>query len=216
MKSIDLTTTLPENCDAAVYFMEDEGNYVFVYKNGSEILTKNVLGEDLRAAFSDQESLTQWVPHSVVAYGYSTKGKWFIAYHDQMKINMSVKDKDPLSYLLPPTILFSIGGKHYLYAVKTDEISKSTNVFAAPFMNCDSEGSICWGTNGYIESTPENAEKIWHTLLESVATHTNNDRVSKEHKNLYDLVKALKGKRKYPLDDLIPAGTVSQVLEKYT
>lgn len=219
MQSIDLTKTLPDGSDAAIFFMRNDGHYIFVFKDDNKVIkSKTVLAEDIEAAFSKEAALTQWIPPSVRATGYSKQGKWFIAVFDPKKVTVSWKKyKDDITYRVPPTLLFSIGGAHHFFAIKNpNEVNRQTQLYYAPYLNCNASGHVCWGTNDHIPSLPENAEKIWKTFVNSVATHTDNDKVSKRHENLEQLILDLQTRKRYPLSDLVRYNLLGNVLDNMT
>lgn len=218
MQNIDLAKTLPVTSNAAIFFMNEEGHYIFVYREKDEVKTKTILAEDIQAAFSKEAALTQWIPPSVRATGYSKKGKWFIAVFNPGKVTVSWrKYDDDITYVVPPTLLLSVGGSHYFFAITDpDDVTRHTQLYYAPYLNCNQSGNVCWGTNDHIASLPENAEKIWQTFINSVATHSDNDKVSTKHPNLGVLIEDLRHRRKYPMRTLVRYNILGNILDSWT
>ena len=82
-------------------------------------------------------------------------------------------------------------------------------VYHAPFFNTYSDGSTCAGSNKY----PAKIEDIPKSFFTSFFT-TVTDRSNRSKKYQNDLMKLwteLDGKKKYPLDDLVPFGPLRDV-----
>jgi PRTRC genetic system protein B len=96
-----------------------------------------------------------------------------------------------------------------VYAAKRRPQNMKALIYHAPFFNTYSDGTTCAGSNKY----PAKIEEIPKSFMVSFFTAVT-DRASRSKKYGNDLMKLwteLDGKKRYPLDDLVPFGTLRDV-----
>ena len=201
---------LPAWARAGIYFVKDAAEYIFAArtedKDGAQIVSKFLRPVDVVAAFTQQEDDTGWIQPNIVRMGNSTRGFWFI-YRRGAEIVPILFDGDRQRYLipLPSTVLVRAGNAYYIFATRDEKpLSDGTPLFRAPFPNVYDNGGICWGANHPPRNAnPDSGEKAWGMFFGSpFNTHLDGGHI-KAKENLLDFLKALGGRRKFPVEKLV-------------
>ncbi len=120
--------------------------------------------------------------------------------------------KPPKRFVIPaPPLVFICASRQppKVYAVKERPKSFDTPIFNAPFYNIYHDGRTCAGTNQY----PEDVALIPASFFMSFFSLSLERRASVKHPDsLYALWMDLKGKKDYPLNDLVPCGALKDVV----
>lgn len=121
--------------------------------------------------------------------------------------------KPPRRFKIPlPGLIFlcRAGSPPWLYAVKKKPTKETDIVYKAPLANIFADGRTCPGTHKF----PARVGDIVHSFFISFfsATADLRNRSVKFPGNVIHLWEFLDGKRKYPMDDLIRHGTISDLL----
>ena len=119
----------------------------------------------------------------------------------------------PRRFKLPmPGLIFvcSPGRPPRVYAAKRRPASPGTPLCHAPLFNIFQDGRSCPGTHKY----PERVEEVPESFMASFFTREANfyGRSKRHPKDLLALWEELDGKGRYPLRDLMPFGTVENVM----
>ena len=121
--------------------------------------------------------------------------------------------KPPARLRLPmPGLVFvcSPGRAPWVYAAKKRPSGPEQQLYRAPAFNVFQDGRVCPGSHRF----PEEVDEIPESFFESFFSLTgdNRNRSRKHADNLLALWEELDGKRKYPLQDLVPQCTVAQAM----
>lgn len=155
--------------EAALYFLDDEGHYLFKYKNNGVYSSKYIRHQDVRAAFTQVEADSDWIDPGIKRFGANKKGDWFIFFVSAHKREILFAMPDGqriLSVPVPSTLLFGIQGECSIYAMKSKEFNVNAPLFLPPFPNTTPR--ICWGDVQLPETHHKNARKIWELFFGSV------------------------------------------------
>jgi hypothetical protein len=99
-----------------------------------------------------------------------------------------------------------------IYAVKRRPKSHKDEVYHAPLFNVFGDGRTCAGSHQYpvkIEDIPRSFFTSFFSLDGSMS-----GRSKKHPDSLYSLWQELDGRKRYPLGDLVPCGTVEDVMNR--
>lgn len=120
----------------------------------------------------------------------------------------------PRRFELPmPGLIFvcSPGRPPAVYATKGKPEGPGSTVYHAPLFNVYDDGQTCPGTHKYpdkVEGIPESFFLAFFTLEADYGSR------SKSHPDsLFTLWEEIDGKKKYPLDDLVPFGKVGDLIK---
>jgi PRTRC genetic system protein B len=121
--------------------------------------------------------------------------------------------KPPRRFKIPmPGLIFlcSPGKPPKVFAAKKRPKSANQVIYHAPLFNLFSDGRTCAGTHKF----PVEIEEIPESFFTSFFTREANygGRSKKYPQDLLKLWEELDGKTRYPLDDLMPAGKVEDIL----
>lgn len=122
--------------------------------------------------------------------------------------------KPPVRFKIPmPGLIFVCSPRcaPRVYAAKRRPTGTESLIFHAPLFNVYQDGRTCAGTTRY----PDKIADIPNAFFLSFFTlHGDYSNRSKRHPDsLYKLWEELDGKGKYPMDDLMPFGKVSDLIK---
>jgi PRTRC genetic system protein B len=194
---------------AALYFLDNDGHYLFRYVGDhSEIESKFVTAADVKAAFSQSESDTEWIDPGIMRCGYGPRGHWFVQFIQMQRVEIVLAGIGPATIPIPPLVLFGYGRAYLICAMKEKLFSPNAQLYSAPFPNVDNNtGSICWGSNTPPEAEHKTASRVWQLFLEApFSNHTIEKKSRKYPDDIRLMLKDLteKGAGGYPLGDLLP------------
>lgn len=206
---------------AAVYILE--GQYLVRYREQQQTVTKFVSPSAIRTAFSHIPIDSGFLPPDVVRWGSNSQGNWLVKFiSPDRKSIILVDNSQPISVTIPlPGLVFlGLGYHYYLWAVKTPKFDPQASVFNAPFPNLNASGDICFGQNRVPQCSASNIEAAWNLFLTSPFNGDAAAGKSKAHPDdVRQQLKAVAGKKRYPLRDLVPISphssmTVTQIIER--
>lgn len=122
--------------------------------------------------------------------------------------------KPPRRMKLPmPGLIFvcSPASPPRVYAAKKRPKRLQDKIYHAPLFNIFTNGNSCPGTNKYPQKVAEIPESFMISFFTTAANHKG--RSKKYPKDLLELWNEIEGKKKYPLDDLIPLGEVKDIMK---
>lgn len=121
--------------------------------------------------------------------------------------------KPPRRFKLPmPGLIFicSLGRPPSVFAVKKRPRDAHQVIYHAPLFNLFHDGRTCAGTHKFPVDIDEIPESFFASFFTREAMYSG--RSKRYPEDLLKLWEELDGKTRYPLDDLIPAGKVEDIL----
>jgi hypothetical protein len=209
---------LPFATLGALYFL-DGGHYLWREQDGISFKSKFVTAADVRAAFTQYEEDSGWMPAGVVRCGHLEKGGWFVysAPEQKRKVILAGSGEDEIEIPLPRTALMGIGKMFYLWALDGERFDPEMEVYQVPFPNIHPDGGICWGVgNDPGEATAQRARAIWELFFAlPFNADLANGKCMSERQDVRILLRSLAGKRKFPVQELFSTGNgIGQTVEK--
>ena len=122
--------------------------------------------------------------------------------------------KPPRRFKLPmPGLIFIChpGRPPRICAAKKRPTSPRDAIYHAPLFNVFRDGGVCAGTHKFPPNIEEIPESFFTSFFTVEADYGN--RSKKYPGDLLKLWEELDGKRKYPLNDLVPAGRIEDILQ---
>jgi hypothetical protein len=184
-------------------------------RNGTE--TKLVSAADIARAFTQEIRLHSGVlPEAALWWTLGPEGEEVALWRRPQvwRVALVVQPFQPPRRLaLPmPGLVFvcSVGKPPRVYAAKRRPASAGSPLMHAPLFNLFSDGRSCAGTHRYGEDISRQPEEFFMAYF----TREGHDRGrSRRHPDdLLALWEELDGRRSYPIRDLVPLGTVEQVM----
>lgn len=123
--------------------------------------------------------------------------------------------KPPLRMRLPmPGLIFVCrqGSPPRVYASRERPKSLETTIYHAPLFNLFHDGRTCAGTHRFPDVIDEIPESFFSSFFSIEASYEG--RSQKHPRNLMALWRELDGKRRYPISDLVPLGTVMDIIKQ--
>jgi hypothetical protein len=211
----------PRDARAALFFLE--GNYQLNYLEGSVEKTKFLTPAQIGKAFAVKDVFDSgWLAaNNVLRFALLARKRHKILSVLPAGIRkILVTDPRPanerettggiadpvLELIVPlPTLLFvGCGQKYYLWATLDKYVTPQSRLFAAPFPNLDSSGTICFGSNIAPECRLETIDEVWRVIFESpFNSHQKEDRCQTHKKDVRQFLLSLNGKKSYPKKALI-------------
>lgn len=131
----------------------------------------------------------------------------------QVALQRDIK-KPPRRYRIPmPGLIFLCrpGTAPWVFAVKSKPKKETDIVYRAPLANIHANGMSCAGTHKYPAKLEDMIESFFRSFFSPTADLQNRSRRFPE--NVIHLWEFLKGKKKYPLADLVGHGTIKDLME---
>jgi len=131
------------------------------------------------------------------------------------KVALAIKAfQAPRRFNLPmPGLIFvcSPAKAPKVFAAKKRPRSPKEHIFHAPLFNLFGDGRVCPGTHRFPEKVSEIPESFFTSFFSMEASYGGR---SKSHPDsLLTLWEELDGKRRYPLGDLVKAGTLEDIMQ---
>lgn len=180
------------------------------YKLVSPHDVAHALAEELSFGTGLLPENTLWwsnTKHGVVTAIFVEEGKRRLAIQESI-------DKPPKRYDIPlPGLVFLCRPScaPNVYAVTHRPEGPKDRVYKAPFPNVYDSGASCGGSNRYPAQAGEIPDSFLRSFFSEAGLSQWGGR-SKKHKSVMALWKALNGKDKYPLDDLVYHGTIADLM----
>ncbi|MDD5060744.1 MAG: hypothetical protein PHN44_00490 [Candidatus Marinimicrobia bacterium] len=197
--------------------MDFYNNSIMLYILEKNLITaQHVSPEDVAASLlSVAQLFTGMLPPNTLWYTRKELHAETAIYVSPGKHRVAVVTKPlepPERFMIPmPGLVFicSSGQPPKVFAVKERPETMECPVYGAPLFNVYSDGRTCNGTHQY----NENVSKIPEEFFTCFFSLTTFNKFSKSHPDsLYNLWKELEGKDKYPLDDLVQAGKIKDII----
>lgn len=173
-----------------------------------------------RALASDLNFSTGILPENALWWQSTRSGPMFAVYVAPKTWRLTLKlsnKKLPDRYDVPlPGLVFlcSPGKAPWVFAVKKKPTKESDIVYKAPLANVFANGKSCPGTNDYPADIGSIVQSFFISFFSATADLHN--RSQKFPDNILKLWKYLHGKKAFPLNDLVPHGTVEDLMNMLT
>lgn len=225
MTTNNLMAPIPEPAFKPLFSLHGLESGQYLYQRRAEdgtMMSKFVTAVDVRAAFIQREEDTGWMSPGVVRCGTNAKGPFYVYSAPAQKVEITLEGEEPVSVPMPRTVLIAANQTYYLFALKSERVYYDEPVYQVPVPNIHDHGLVCWGTNAAPKIDVEQARKAWEMFFSTPFNdHLIQGRSLAEIKDVRKTLRALAGKRTYPLDDLVgwtkPVGaTIRTVFTKIT
>jgi len=184
------------------------------------VVTKPVSAGDIARAFTREIRLgSGMLPESALWWDMGPEGAQMALWRRPQvwKVAMQLEAfKPPMRLTLPmPGLIFvcSPGKAPRIYAAKSRPGPGGT-IYHAPIFNVFRDGRTCPGTHRFPESMDEVPESFFTSFFTREADVRGRSR--KHPDDLLALWVELDGKKRYPMNDLVPLGTVEEIMERVT
>lgn len=205
----------------ALYFT-DQGHYIFKQKerNGqsSSVTCKTLREPEVCAAFTRKNTDSGWMQSGIVRIGISSLGPWYVYFSEPCCVRIHILDQREFLIPLPALLMIASPKEYSLYALNIEmwsQFKPKGNIYAAPFPNVRTGGSICWGKNEQPKYSPDHANDVWKAFFESpFNADLTNGKSNKYPDDVRQMLSELDLKEMYPVDDLVKIGTVEEAVNK--
>ncbi len=190
---------------------------VMTYFQGDIVNIKQVDAMDVAHALASELSFGSGLLPPDTLWWQNTRGGPVFALYVAPKVwKLALQeklDKPPKRFTMPlPGFIFlcSPGQPPWVVAVKKRPTKESDTVYHAPLLNVFRNGRSCPGSHQY----PTRVADMVHSFFISFfsATADLQGRSKKYPKNVLDLWKSLEGKSKFPMEDLVEFGKISDLI----
>lgn len=187
------------------------------YFEGDTITTKIVDAMDIAHALASDLSFgTGLLPPGILWWQNTRGGPVFAIYAEPQiwKLALQVAaGKPPERFTVPmPGLIFlcSPGQAPWVYAVKKKPTKEKDIVYKAPLANIYNNGRSCPGSHKYPSRVADMVQSFFIAFFS--VSGDREKRSKKFPKDVLDLWSFLNGKKKYPMDDLIPHATIKDLM----
>lgn len=159
--------------EAALYFLTNQGHYLFRWRVDDGFASKFVRHNDVMAAVHGVEVDSGWTDPGVMRFGSDKHGNWFVFFMPPRIMDIPFRKGTEVEILrvpLPSTLLIGAGNSHYMYAMKGREFKPRLKVCKAPFPNVYQSGVICWGNAAAPAVHHSHAGEAWQLFFSTVFT----------------------------------------------
>lgn len=158
------------------------------------------------------------LPQNTLGYGSYKGSSFYCIYIPPKSITIELANNDRLTIPIPPLVWRGWKQNYQIWALATEAYPlASTPLFMAPFPNVYTNAMICWGdSDDRLPAGPTTMQAMLDLFLigSRFNTHLVGGKSMRSSGNIINLYHKIKGKAKYPLDDLCPADLVLEnVLE---
>jgi len=184
---------------------------------GETVTSKVVDAMDVSHALASELSFGSGILPPGTIWWRNTKSGPVIALYvephiRQVTLQTDIK-KQPKRYKVPmPGLIFLIraGIPPWVFAVKKKPKKETDTVYRAPLANIFANGRTCPGSHKFPARLEDMVESFFVSFFSATADLRN--RSKQFPGNVIHLWEFLDGKRKFPLDDLVKHGTISDLL----
>ena len=193
-------------------------NIVLSSMNGQDTTIKYVSALDVAQALTRDMPISSGVlPENVFWWGNRdgcTAGLWRPAQVWKIALQLDpFKPAERLALPMPGLLFLAQPGRApWVFAAKARPTKMTDEVFNAPLFNIFTNGLSCPGSHKYPLDPSQAPEDFFLSFFTTAGDHHGNR--SKKHKDLLKLWRSLNGKKTYPLDDLVKAGTLEQIIAR--
>ena len=190
---------------------------VLTYFQGDIVTTKQVDAMDVAHALASDLSFGSGLLPPDTLWWQNTRGGPVFALYVEPKIwKLALQEdikKPPQRFNIPlPGLIFlcTPGQAPWIYAVKKRPTKETDTVYRAPLANIFNNGRSCPGSHHYPTRINDVVQSFFVSFFSATADLSH--RSQKYPKNVLQLWKYLDGKKKFPNDDLVEHGTISDLM----
>lgn len=194
------------------------GQFLLVSRNGASENFKFLSPAAVAAAFRNAPSDSGWLPPGVVRCGSSVQGDFAVLFIParvhQLAIEAGRKGRlATLAVPLPSLVFFGMAKAFHIWAMKETAFNSTARLFRCPTPNVFESGLVCWGNNKPPRAGGATIAKAWDLFITSAfSSHAANEKSRSHREDVRGLLMTLRGKRKFPLAELVGAGGTAQAI----
>lgn len=181
------------------------------------IHTRTVSAQDIALAFLNELSLTSGVlPANTLWWSQTRRGVSIALWVPPKVWAVAVQhtpERPPERLRIPlPGLIFICqpGRPPIVFAAKRRPKSDKDGIYHAPVFNLFNDGRTCAGSHKFPKDLEEVPQSFFMSFFSLEATHRG--RSQRYPDDLLKLWRELDGKKKYPLQDLVPCGHLKDVM----
>ena len=189
---------------------------VILHEFDDVTVTKPVSAGEIVRAFTREIRLgSDLLPEGALWWGIGPEGAHVALWRRPQvwRVALQVEAfKPPRRFTLPmPGLIFvcTAGRPPRVYAAKSRPKPEDT-IYHAPLYNIFKDGRTCPGSHKFPGTVEEIPESFFASFFTKEAS--SDGRSQKHPKDLLALWEELDGKKRYPMDDLVPIGSVSAIM----
>lgn len=190
---------------------------IMLRTHGVASSVRMVSAHDLARALTSEMTLhSGLMPREALWWSSTSRGTCVAMFQEARvwKVALQLSLKDPaerFSLPMPPLVfIHTPAGAPYVFAVKRRPRSDSDEVYHTPTFNVFESGRVCAGSHKFPDDPEQTAGHFFTSFFsQEGGAHAR----SQQHPRVIDLWKDLDGKDRYPLPDLVRAGTVKGAME---
>ena len=181
------------------------------YEDGNQV--RMVSARDVAYALAKELSYgSGLLPEGTLWFSNTKDGPVYALYEAPRtrKVALAKTTGKPLRYTIPlPGLIFlcSPGKPPHVYAVKRKPSKMTDLVYHAPLLNVFENGASCPGNHVY----PARVQDVVESFFQSFFSGFEQGKRSVKYKSVAEVWKALDGKKKYPMGDLVKFGTLEDL-----
>jgi hypothetical protein len=187
------------------------------YFQGDVVTTKQVDAMDVAHALASDLSFgSGLLPSDTLWWQNTRSGPVFALYVEPKIWKLALQEdikKPPQRFNIPlPGLIFlcTPGQAPWVYAVKKRPTKETDIVYRAPLANIFNNGRSCPGSHHYPTRIADVVQSFFVSFFSATADLSH--RSKKCPKNVLQLWKYLEGKKKFPVNDLVEHGTISDLM----
>jgi hypothetical protein len=173
------------------------GQFLFKVRDHDGAVHEKLLSAAaVREAFTKITVSSGWIPPEIRNWGTGRSGDWAVMYMEPQRHTLEMVSDAPeakggvvrISVPLPGLVMFGIGNKYFLWAVKTEELDPYREIYHAPLPNVEPSGLICFGTHQPPRCSATAIKQAWRIFI---TTPFNNHRCDGKSKRSTDDVRVV-------------------------
>lgn len=184
---------------------------------GGTTIEKLVSAAALREAFTGVPVDSGWfLPcvAGVARWGIARGVEWAVIFLPPSLHNLELTEHDGspeeavsrIAAPLPGMVMFGVGSKYFVWAVKTPKLDPYQEIYRAPLPNVMADASVCWGAQKPPHATGRSAAEAW-VLFAYKTTFNNHAANAKSKSEPEDVRRVLRAHAEsgepYPVADLV-------------
>ncbi|MFN7971234.1 MAG: hypothetical protein U0166_02635 [Acidobacteriota bacterium] len=198
-----------------------EGQYEVRHSREDGIgVSKFVAIDDVASAFSREPIDSGWIPSCVVRIGRCRSGPFVVARFPPTRYTCGLDRPDgsvePLTVPLPGLVIFGCGTSYSVWAIAGSKFRPDAPALHAPFPNVGHEGAICFGSHVPPRASGLTIQAACELFLgTSFNDHQIAGKSRAHHEDVRRQLRAVAGKNRYPVLDLVQMGTTIEKLVRW-
>ncbi len=209
-----MTPTQDATTNPYLEFRDGQCLFRMVSLNGT-VMERLISWEAVREAATGIPIDSGWLAPEVVRWGTGRMGDWAVAFippgRHQLELTTGTPGVDEtlerVTAPLPGMVIFGIATKYWAWAVRSERLNPSDELYRAPLPNVMQDAAICWGELKPPVASARSILKSWQIFQTSTFNNHAANAKSKSHSD--DVRELLKGLARagdyaqYPVQDLV-------------